>query len=31
LGGTPDALTQMILAENRKWAPIVRALSLTAQ
>jgi tripartite-type tricarboxylate transporter receptor subunit TctC len=31
LGGTPHALTQMILAENRKWAPIVRALSLTAQ
>jgi tripartite-type tricarboxylate transporter receptor subunit TctC len=31
LGGTPDALTQMILTENRKWAPIVRALDLKAQ
>jgi tripartite-type tricarboxylate transporter receptor subunit TctC len=31
LGGTPDALTQMILAENRKWAPIVRTLDLKAQ
>jgi len=30
LGGTPDALTQMILTENRKWAPIVRALNLNA-
>jgi tripartite-type tricarboxylate transporter receptor subunit TctC len=31
LGGPPEALTQMILAENRKWAPIVRALDLKAQ
>jgi tripartite-type tricarboxylate transporter receptor subunit TctC len=31
LGGPPEALTQMMLAENRKWAPIVRALNLKAQ
>jgi tripartite-type tricarboxylate transporter receptor subunit TctC len=30
LGGPPDALTQMIMAENEKWAPIVRALNLKA-
>jgi len=30
LGGTPDALTQMIVAENEKWAPVVRALNLKA-
>jgi tripartite-type tricarboxylate transporter receptor subunit TctC len=30
LGGAPDALTQMIMAENEKWAPIVRALNLKA-
>ncbi len=31
LGGSPAALTQMIETENRKWAPIVRALDLKAQ
>jgi tripartite-type tricarboxylate transporter receptor subunit TctC len=30
LGGPPDALTQMIVAENAKWAPVVRALNLKA-
>jgi tripartite-type tricarboxylate transporter receptor subunit TctC len=30
LGGTPDALTRMLLAENARWAPIVKALSLKA-
>jgi len=28
LGGPPEALTQMIVAENQKWAPVVRALNL---
>ena len=30
LGGTPDALTRMLLAENARWAPIVKALNLKA-
>jgi hypothetical protein len=30
LRGPPDALTQMIVAENEKWAPVVRALNLKA-
>jgi tripartite-type tricarboxylate transporter receptor subunit TctC len=30
LGGPPEALTQMIVAENAKWAPVVRALNLKA-
>jgi tripartite-type tricarboxylate transporter receptor subunit TctC len=30
LGGPPEALTQMIVAENEKWAPVVRALNLKA-
>jgi tripartite-type tricarboxylate transporter receptor subunit TctC len=30
LGGPSDALTQMIVAENGKWAPVVRALNLKA-
>src|SRR5262249_58814786 len=28
LGGPPEALAQMIVSENAKWAPIVRALNL---
>ena len=31
LGGPPEALTQVIVAENRKWAPIVKALNLKAE
>jgi tripartite-type tricarboxylate transporter receptor subunit TctC len=30
-GGAPDALAAMVAAENRKWAPIVRALDLKAE
>jgi tripartite-type tricarboxylate transporter receptor subunit TctC len=30
LGGPPDALTKMIIIENEKWAPVVRALNLKA-
>jgi tripartite-type tricarboxylate transporter receptor subunit TctC len=30
MGGTPDALTRMLLAENARWAPIVKALGLKA-
>jgi len=30
MGGPPEALAQMIVAENGKWAPIVRALNLRA-
>jgi tripartite-type tricarboxylate transporter receptor subunit TctC len=30
LGGPPDALTKMIITENEKWAPVVRALNLKA-
>ncbi len=30
LGGAPDALTRMLLAENARWAPIVKALNLKA-
>jgi tripartite-type tricarboxylate transporter receptor subunit TctC len=30
MGGPPEALAQMIVAENGKWAPIVRALNLKA-
>jgi tripartite-type tricarboxylate transporter receptor subunit TctC len=31
LNGPPEALTQMIVSENRKWTPIVRALNLKAE
>ena len=31
LGGPPDALAQMLTADNRKWTPIVRALNLKAE
>jgi tripartite-type tricarboxylate transporter receptor subunit TctC len=31
MGGPPEALTQMIVAERDKWAPIVRALNLKAE
>jgi tripartite-type tricarboxylate transporter receptor subunit TctC len=31
LGGPPDALTQMIVTENGKWTPIVKALNLKAE
>jgi tripartite-type tricarboxylate transporter receptor subunit TctC len=31
MGGPPEALTQMIVAENQKWAPIVKALNLKAE
>ena len=31
LGGPPEALAQMLVAENRKWSPIVRALNLKAE
>ena len=30
MGGTPDALTAMLMAENARWAPIVKALNLKA-
>jgi tripartite-type tricarboxylate transporter receptor subunit TctC len=30
LGGLPEVLTQMIVGEHEKWAPIVRALNLKA-
>jgi tripartite-type tricarboxylate transporter receptor subunit TctC len=30
-GGPPQALTEMVAAENDKWAPIVRALDLKAE
>jgi len=30
LDGAPDAVTQMIVTESRKWTPIVRALNLKA-
>ncbi len=30
LGGAPDALTRMLVAENARWAPIVKALNLKA-
>jgi len=28
LGGPPQALAQMLAAEQAKWAPVVRALNL---
>ncbi len=28
-GGTPEDLTKVMIAEIRKWAPIVQALDLT--
>ena len=31
MGGPPEALAQMIVAENQKWAPIVKALNLKAE
>jgi tripartite-type tricarboxylate transporter receptor subunit TctC len=31
IGGPPDALAQLLVAENQKWAPIVRALNLKAE
>jgi tripartite-type tricarboxylate transporter receptor subunit TctC len=31
MGGPPDALTQMIVAEKEKWAPIVKALNLKTE
>jgi tripartite-type tricarboxylate transporter receptor subunit TctC len=31
LGGSPEALAQMLVAEQQKWAPIVRALNLKAE
>jgi tripartite-type tricarboxylate transporter receptor subunit TctC len=31
MGGPSEALTQMLVAENQKWAPIVRALNLKAE
>jgi tripartite-type tricarboxylate transporter receptor subunit TctC len=31
MGGPPEALTQMIVAEREKWAPIVKALNLKAE
>ena len=30
MGGTPDTLTAMLMAENARWAPIVKALNLKA-
>jgi tripartite-type tricarboxylate transporter receptor subunit TctC len=29
--GPPEALAQLLVAENQKWAPIVRALNLKAE
>jgi tripartite-type tricarboxylate transporter receptor subunit TctC len=31
IGGPPDALAQLLVAENQKWAPIVHALNLKAE
>ena len=31
MGGPPEALAQMIVAEREKWAPIVKALNLRAE
>ena len=31
IGGSPEALAQLLVAENQKWAPIVRALNLKAE
>ncbi len=31
LGGSPETLAQMLMAEQQKWAPIVRALNLKAE
>jgi hypothetical protein len=31
IGGPPDALAQLVVAEQQKWAPIVRALNLKAE
>jgi tripartite-type tricarboxylate transporter receptor subunit TctC len=31
IGGSPEALAQLVVAENQKWAPIVRALNLKAE
>jgi tripartite-type tricarboxylate transporter receptor subunit TctC len=31
IGGHPDALAQLVVAEQQKWAPIVRALNLKAE
>jgi tripartite-type tricarboxylate transporter receptor subunit TctC len=31
IGGSPEALAQMVVAENQKWARIVRALNLKAE
>jgi tripartite-type tricarboxylate transporter receptor subunit TctC len=31
IGGPPDALAQLLVAENQKWAPVVRALNLKAE
>jgi tripartite-type tricarboxylate transporter receptor subunit TctC len=31
IGGSPQALAQLIVAENQTWAPIVRALALKAE
>lgn len=31
IGGPPDALARLVVAERQKWAPIVRALNLKAE
>ena len=31
IGGSLEALAQLLVAENQKWAPIVRALNLKAE
>src|SRR3981189_2274786 len=31
IGGPPEALAQLVVAENQKWAPIVRDLNLKAE
>lgn len=31
LGGPPEALTSMVIAEEHKWAPIVRTLDLKVE